>query len=657
MHRFQGMLHPFPLHHHALANTIRKTSQPGEENFDACSAFALAAFSAVHAHPSTDEKKVEASLVEKFDLFGDSLKADSLKTLFKRAIAIRKSSFDDFRIHDVLKLLLLLSSSPLKEKYEPRPDRAEMTTAELWDLIVQEDPLEGDHWNCSLDDEQSSFYDTDRETDASDAEVGTQADENTADETQDPDTTLFVSDVSETFLDEEDDDAFSLILDANELRSYLPTQYWRQHTGPRPDLNLTYPIYFGSIIDDPSSLSPALAAEQSTNRAFFSVPVTPTIYIAESDILRECLSVCAGFPSEIFSSNNDGNIHPTPNVSLKHTSHRTLLRMLEPVAEVGNKIKRLEYFIMRSTSPPQTPNPTLPHTILHTLATVLRTHLMHFTQNLPTPSTLLSFLHDLSTKSYAIQELDSFLNQSGIAKAVADRTACEGDDLALLILDKIFEEVLRGGAGRREVIFRGLLGEVIRPCFSEFGRWFGGNRVVGGCEVIGLCIERNSTVTFSDIEFWQTRYRVLEKVPRILKGVIESILIGGKCMDLLRHLDPVRAFELAQNSQTLFENFINTIETPQDSSSSIHLIGDFLDREVEARKEAIDENGLKRAEEGQPLFLFKEMEVEMEVGRIEIRELRIAKERDVDLGLEVDGELRICIFLERNACKEDDKTR
>ncbi|KAI8847210.1 hypothetical protein BC829DRAFT_444793 [Chytridium lagenaria] len=286
----------------------------GSTNFKACVDFALSSFSN-NKHLTTDERKMEASykgLVEKFDLFGDFLKAEALDNLLQAALKGPTSTFDDFKIHDVLRLLLLLSSSPLKERYEPPLEKIELTPEELWDAILSEDPLIGDHWEVqrrsSEDSNDESLYDTDIETDEERSENHLGNSPVPADETPDPDTTLYVSEVS----DESNEDAgmFSLDFNIDGMRELLPLQYW---TLPKKKFSCAGNRSFSA--DNPNSLNPALSAEQISSPSFFGIPITPTSYVNETDVLRECFSLCLGLPSEIFFDKYSWSNTPKPAVA------------------------------------------------------------------------------------------------------------------------------------------------------------------------------------------------------------------------------------------------------------------------------------------------------------------------------------------------------
>ncbi|KAJ3105273.1 hypothetical protein HDU97_008296 [Phlyctochytrium planicorne] len=452
-------------------------------------------------------------LIEKFELFGDSEKATVLADLFQKATSIKKTTFEDFRVHDVLHLLLLLSESPLKEKYEPPSIlRMERSNSEIWEEIISEDPLNGDHWNVEDEASDISTYDTDGD-DGSIREPGANIFQKPLDdEHQDPDGTLYLSDGFDTSTEE---DTFTLVLDAQSLQTQISTQYWRssgRQRLPRTSWNSQLP----------SSLNTSIAFEQQSNPDCFYASRTPTNYVEEYKVVKECSLFCLGLPSEIFIL-YDNHFKPSPNLSLRHMSHESLLRLLEPIAGICTSLRNLETFTRRENAPGVISN------VVGAFSENVRrriTAFKHFVSGLDEardkpekhPSdTLLLFLRIIRKEFTPLQLISSFLTKNRLNDVKSD--------IRTYLLDAIYEEILQAEYDNNlfsKDLFVDLLMDALLPCLQDFQRWY------SGCSMrhttIGLSINFDNKVSLEAIDYWKSRYIVKDGYPKVLQDVLPRIM-------------------------------------------------------------------------------------------------------------------------------------
>ncbi|KAI8847211.1 Spc98 family-domain-containing protein [Chytridium lagenaria] len=308
-------------------------------------------------------------------------------------------------------------------------------------------------------------------------------------------------------------------------------------------------------------------------------------------------------------------------------SHSTLLRLLRPVAKFGEGVRSIESFLSRTNI---LSRDGASIGVLEAFSAEIGAVLKEFKETilgmeklfrqrdanaaLPGVSSLLSFIKSLSSAFWPLQQMIAFLHKFRLIDTVQSKITVQ-DDVACTILDGMYSEILLsencGDLRKRSLYVHALL-RSLRPCFMEFGLWYSGSFIPR--DSVGLALKINKGVSFHEMEFWRTRYLILDKVPRVLKAVLDKIVLCGKYMELLRFFDVSQASKYADSSRILFEKFITMLDHPLRNSGALPVILPSI------RKETA---GTSAKSTDSTLFLFPELNIQMGPNNLKLPEPRL----------------------------------
>ncbi|CEI89251.1 hypothetical protein RMCBS344292_03617 [Rhizopus microsporus] len=182
--------------------------------------------------------------------------------------------------YDMLKLLLCLSSSTHHISYTPKSPQTTQSPQLTWENIIDEEPLEGDHWKSWADQDTSTEELSDKDAFEVDDRISKPKDFTVMDNEQEPDY------FERMELDHREN--------PEALHHLVSQQYWR------PDFLISkdYPTE-SSLLQNPCKLSDRLIHTIYTDRDTRSLKI-----INELDVIREVLFLLNGREGIIFEYND-----------------------------------------------------------------------------------------------------------------------------------------------------------------------------------------------------------------------------------------------------------------------------------------------------------------------------------------------------------------
>ncbi|KAI9333662.1 Spc98 family-domain-containing protein [Obelidium mucronatum] len=548
-----------------------------------------------HSFRSNDEVAVMAQyngLIEKWDMFGKSEKANALKMLLDEALLASRRTNDDslnqFAIYQALSFLLFMSKSASEEDDPPpasttsdgssstriassasnskklghfnslkmkaahtaaivdsslqvlseihqRRTNPQLENEKLWRNILETDPLEGDHWNSvdytKSDNGDSDYDDTDTMDNYIEDDMRTNQDETDALPDELPATfdTGLITPPNETYPESAD------------LVKLLQSHYWNSaNNGPQ----------FGECsfdIDVPATLAPSIASHQSNDPAFFGVPVATTKYISELDVIREVLFVLHGIPAEMFELDNDSlSFKPKMIACLTHLTVEMLQSVMTQFAKWGTIVRKLQSFVKRIQDDTKTERLWIPSlgAVSYVLCETLEAHRtwiiemqdFYFDSSRvlkdgeePIAASVLQLMDRVAERFVPLNELYLIIRESG---------KIENNPFSPLVFINTFYSRLTMYQNSCDA-FRykwgiTVLMSVLQPWFDAVEVWW-----LDGTLSTGVGFLCDEAVDIKSSDFWTSRFNAdLKEVPTILWSSFNTTISIGKCMIMLRELNP-----------------------------------------------------------------------------------------------------------------------
>ncbi|KAJ3389309.1 hypothetical protein HDU84_008856 [Entophlyctis sp. JEL0112] len=518
-----------------------------------------------------------SSLAHKWEVFGHTDKARALRLVLNEVLNRREAigvadSLNSSAIHHVLKFLFALSTSPDTQtvvftdgevqkapEYGERIDvsatlsfveslKSEQTIAPStqWKGILAEDPLQGEHW-VSVDYAQADDSDED------------EPHPNIVEETNETFVNATLEGVDSTIILETEQDSvpdiFSSLLaplmpNAPEdalLSRVLDSHFWSKER--KFSRNAGISVEFD--LNDPRTLAPSIATEESQNPTFFGLPSTTTNYIAESDIIREVLFCLSGLPGELFELDQEGKVYkPKMIATVRHLTAQTMQNILVEFATYGTTVRILQSFVEKflATTDVHSKSPFSPS--YEAFASVVIEELDSF----------LTWIKDLEEHFFLPIDKDAASNFARVV-SVLELIRKVNDRAARLLQLRSFVESYPSQPvalfnavhaftcdSQRSIDAKGfafgltLLMRMLEPWFDSVQKWWIEGNLIGRCEGLGIII--NDKVDLNSPNFWSNMLLVRknghgdEEVPDILKKHLSTVLAVGKCLLILREMNP-----------------------------------------------------------------------------------------------------------------------
>ncbi|KAI8985160.1 Spc98 family-domain-containing protein [Pilobolus umbonatus] len=285
---------------------------------------------------TTSEKEVENSysgLLDRYAIKGHQELANMLETLKKKFLDpsyhLTKYKDDILLKYDMLKLLLVLTNSVESPKeYSINSDKTQEEEELTWSKLIEDDPLEGDHWKTwSMNDSSEE----DNVTDDEDFELEKIKARPAATSAQ-TDMGMNEGLDSEMINKMEIDDRE----DYDSLKHIINEQYWRDDFRIKKDA-----LDSVDLLKNPCQLGDELG-----KRLYSDAQRRLQKSIREADIIREILFLLKGGNTHLFSHKGDGN-SVNKEYRVQHLSQNSLGNLLDEFCKFGDILSELRNAVTR----------------------------------------------------------------------------------------------------------------------------------------------------------------------------------------------------------------------------------------------------------------------------------------------------------------------
>ncbi|KAF1798272.1 Spc98 family-domain-containing protein [Mucor lusitanicus] len=481
--------------------------------------------------------------------------------------------------YDALQLLLSLSSSSNQDyNYIPTIKH----TAEkilTWQDVIDDSPLEGDHWQTWPENEEDS--EEDEEDDDDDDYELNQDNIAAATTATTPHKKTPFGDLSNFKFDFTSKLKLDKREDQEGLNHLVSQQYWRsEYRLPRQDITHV------NLLQKPCQMSDAL------ERIIYSEAERNQLKtISEANIIREVLSLLRGYRSVVYVY-QEGQFVLNQQYILQHLSQNALGHLLQEFCQYGNMIAELR----------QLCNKTI-HNIQYgqtnqAFAATLFQSLMDFDSTLSVAELNSSIITSNATRSISLLQLRNTLDPSlqsftAIYDIAADAPYSQGNarSISTYLIAALYDRALVAQSSGQQAMYDTLL-FVLEKTLVPYGEIMDDWVFYGSLQcdkAHEFFVSRRDDVSMQDSNFWvdgfsiasiATRDYTCFPCPLFDPAFMNRIFFTGKAVNLLghierhnQHMDPIqRSFQsLMQEHVCVKPAFIKPVKlsTPQATTSPV----------------------------------------------------------------------------------------
>ncbi|KAF9921421.1 hypothetical protein FBU30_008592 [Linnemannia zychae] len=620
---------------------------PGQEYYDTCARYVGHHLFDVNGLGGVQNKAIDHQtidkhiygLAEKFSMKGQDQKGDALREYLERLRKLARSIGSDERsrtmatssnadqeeaaqniVSSVILLLLELSSTPTASKKGEygyvmpdmlksiaTPKTQNEINKEIWELILKDDPLVGDHWgqteagldNLEADDSGSDYEDMDinsREVPSSTPEdIGSTPNKHLG-------------------LDFRNDSQIWMHRHISKSETLPPPkalekkQYWRNdhliskqtaHTSPHQVLDYDIQITSGL------SLALQESRDYSTSQSF--------LIMDEIDIIYEVFFLLQGLPSIIFVLGKDGSYKMSPQVTTSHLSPGAVSTVLQPFQDSATVIRTLQTMVDRICSA----SSQVHGKVIQMFASAVQLELNKFKEFAATIQqsyqyksigsarsmvSLIELQTKLSGRLNLMNLLLEFVKSCDFYREPSnnsERACSRSVDLLSRLFNTVSEHELYGDIEASKV-FQRLLRQAIKPFLLSMEHWLSGQPLDSESDFM---IKISPQVDLFSSNFWTDGYQIQTDIALVSntnsaksntstiqvspcfvsQSSLQQLLYAGKAMQISLALKsheasiPTAAGFAAMVSESIFEKYeeMDKVRTIADNASSRTLDHDF----------------------------------------------------------------------------------
>ncbi|KAI8979370.1 Spc98 family-domain-containing protein [Mycotypha africana] len=474
-------------------------------------------------------------LVEKFSIIGNQRLSESLEEykaeLFKTSRSLTTDEEHNTSLkYDILHLLLALSSSENQDDTTiPKLNEVESETYSkdlTWEDIIQDDPLEGDHWKTSLEISSNDGYITEEEIEY-EYDYESKPDQCSIQQIADDIQLAYPIDMD---IDER--------ADQEGLNMLVSQQYWRHDYHLEED-SFTEP----KLLRNPCQTYKAAEwfrygnTDDRENRKL----------VTEASILREVLSLFKGYESVIFIKRND-KLVCNEEFATQHISQGALKNLLKKFCSAGNMLQKLRQHSMENihiTSFGKT-NQAFARTVYNLLN--------DFDRTISKLEGSTSFITDDASKAISLlklqYELEPHLQYFKDLYDIIEGAPYENDDccaLSVYLICTLYEQALTCQSFQQLKTFNVIV-DVMKETIAAYSRlmdeWIF-NGTLAEDAVGEFFVSRNAAVHMDSPDFWSKGYTLKTlpqnfsthfKNPLFSEIFLNQVFFTGKAVSLLLKL-------------------------------------------------------------------------------------------------------------------------
>ncbi|KAL9538603.1 hypothetical protein MBANPS3_010810 [Mucor bainieri] len=453
--------------------------------------------------------------------------------------------------YDALQLLLSLSSSS-NQDYNYIPSIKHTTEKNLtWQDVIDDSPLEGDHWQTWPEEEEDS-EEGEEDEDIDDYELNQDSTAIAAAAATTPQKRTPFGDLSNFKFDFTSKIKLDKREDQEGLNHLASQQYWRDdYRLPRQD---TAQI---NLLQKPCQMSDAL------ERIIFNEAERSQLKtISEANIIREILSLLRGFGGVVYVY-QEGQFVLNQQYILQHLSQHALSHLLKEFCQYGNMIIELRQLCKKTIHDIQYGQ------INQAFAATIFQSLMDFDSTLSVMELNTSIITSNATQSISLLQLRSTLDSSlqsfkAVYDIAVDAPYSQGDarSISNYLIATLYDRALVAQSSGQQTMYDTLL-FVLEKTLVPYGEIMDEWTFYGSLQcdkAKEFFVSRRDDVSMQDSNFWVEGF-CIESVatqdypcfpcPLFDTAFMNRIFFTGKAVNLLgqierhnQHMDPVqRSFQ------------------------------------------------------------------------------------------------------------------
>ncbi|KAK4521658.1 GH18 domain-containing protein [Mucor velutinosus] len=534
---------------------------------------------------STSEQEVTNrlnGLAEKFSIKGHHELSKALLTHRKEFLKSSRplgeqDTNQSILKYDALQLLLSLSSSS-NQDYSYIPSIKHTTEKILtWQDVIDDSPLEGDHWQTWPEEEEDSGEEEEDDDDDDDYELNQ---DNVAVATTTSQKRAPFGDLSNFKFDFTSKIKLDKREDQEGLSHLVSQQYWRnEYRLPRQDTTHV------NLLQKPCQMSSAL------ERIVYSEAERDQLKtISEANMAREVLSLLRGFRSVVYVYQEDQFVLNRQYI-LQHLSQHALSHLLQEFCQYGNMIAELRQLCNKTIHDIQYGQTNQAFT-----ATLFQS-LMDFDSTLSVMELNSSIITSNASQSISLLQLRDTLDSSlqsfkAIYDIAVDAPYSQGNarSISTYLIASLYDRALVAQSSGQQAMCDTLL-YVLQKTLVPYGDIMDDWVFYGSLQcdkAHEFFVSRRDDVSMQDSNFWvegssiesvATREYTCFPCPLFDPSFMNRIFFTGKAVNLLRqiekhnqHMNPVqRSFQsLMQEHVCVKPAFIKPVKmnTPKTTTST-----------------------------------------------------------------------------------------
>ncbi|CAO3609462.1 unnamed protein product [Cunninghamella blakesleeana] len=476
--------------------------------------------------------------------------------------------------YDLLSLLLELSDSPLKQHYKNTQSNIEKNkkTIENWNDVLNEEPLEGSHW------QQWDDFESDEDS------IENKNDEFEMDSTYESNKrkkkkSSSVDDYNKTYWEDDNNDYYLQRLQQNDkfksdksthfiLNQLHSKQYWHKHSpnNGNEELNIN-----SSILQKPCQLNEALHNYNNINSS-----TREYYYIKESYAIREVLFFLRGYETVIFKR-SEGNHSSTissvfyvnGNYHIKHLSNNAFNSLMNTFCKYGNVLYRLRrhikrtVFVRKNGQTYQAFSAAISSALNDFEFLIAKLEIRYATITTPGSKEMHSLLQlheELQLPLSCLSAIhDTLLQCSNLVSSNPQSNSTDARTMSVLLLSIIFNQIVDAEISGNDHIYSTMC-TIFKQTLAPFSRlmdeWIFHGTLENDIANEFLITSNMKLLNYSP-QYWSDGFNVntpltnTDLCPLFLPNFANTILFIGKAVNLCKHID--QTFSITHNEYPSLE--------------------------------------------------------------------------------------------------------
>ncbi|CAO3626035.1 unnamed protein product [Cunninghamella echinulata] len=479
----------------------------------------------------------------------------------------------------MLSLLLELSDSPMKQHYEKKERHLEekKKVIESWNDVLNEEPLEGNHWQQ---------WD-DMELDEDSMMMENKSDEFELDSTYDPNKknrSASQNDSIQTYWEDDNNEYYIKQLQSNSkpisddsipitADQLYHEQYW--HKNSRQNEN-------EKVLDINSSLLQKASLLNTTLNQYNRTKSSPTEcrYIKEQHAIREILFFLRGYETVIFKRSEQDNpstissiFYFNSNYSINHLSSQSFSSIMNTFCQYGNILYRLRRHVKRTVYVRKNGQTYQAFSVAisnalndfeYLLAGLEMKYMALTTSDSKEIHSLLQLYEELQRPLSCLSAVhDTLLQCSNLVSSNSQSNTTNARMMSTLLLSTLFKQIVNAEMSGNDCIYKTMC-TIFKQTLSPYSRLMDEWVFQGTLEndiANEFFVTRNTQLNDYSPLYWSDGFIIgatasnTNSCPLFSFNFTKTILFVGKAINLCKQID--QSFSITHNEYSSLENILS----------------------------------------------------------------------------------------------------